>query len=256
MSLEIKKEQLDWHGHKVNALVFIPSFITSESVGLFTHGYTSHKGSILNWAVRLCEEGMPCVLFDQPGHCLGSYSEVDSFEQFKEFAHELFKTSHDKLLSYLSVAPKKLVIGGHSLGALTSLFAIEKESFNEYEEVLAVCVGLGFPPEGVTHIFNSSFYKSTLNVRAQLVSPHLGPDSVFPWIKEAKRTFTFKNKTLCFLTGEDDLIVGKDGAERMSEFLEKLGNKVILEKPNKMPHHHPEVAAAHIKKILKTQEYL
>ena len=72
---------------QVNALAFIPSPdktpIKSEWA-LFSHGYTSHKGDCLNWATRLVEAGVPCMIFDQPGHYLGSFHEIASFEDFKE----------------------------------------------------------------------------------------------------------------------------------------------------------------------------
>ena len=47
--------------------------------------------------------------------------------------------------------------------------------------------------------------------------------------------------------------VGKTGSELLKEELEKNDNHVSLEKPHKLSHHMPEVAAVHIKKFLKSE---
>ena len=118
-----------------------------------------------------------------------------------------------------------------------------------------VAVGFGLPPQGVTHIFNTPFYKSTLAVRAQLVSEAINPDNTFPWIKEEKEALNLTHKSIYLLTGEDDVVVGKDGTERLKDQLLALGNDVVLEKPSKLAHHVPENAAPHIKKWLKDQGF-
>lgn len=242
----------------VDAFCFVPEKKRSNALSVFTHGFTSHKGSILNWSLRLAEEGIPGILFDLPGHYLGCFTEVSDFENFTKKAPELFPSALEVLLSELHGVEKastKLIIGGHSLGALLSLKALQEFSFNEYEMVQAVCVGFGMPPQGVTHIFDTPFYKSTLAIRAQLVSPALNPDSVFPWIKTEKEKLSLTGRNVYLLTGEDDVVVGKDGTERLREQLSDLGNNVALEKPQKLAHHLPENAAPHIKKWLKDQGF-
>ncbi len=261
MTIKIKKIKLSYIDQEVHALLFLPdaSKVVKPSFGIFTHGYTSHKASILTWPSRLVEEGMSCLIFDLPGHYLGGFNEVEDFELFKTEAPKLFTQAltclKDCFLEefplyehYLDSDELKVAIGGHSLGALLSLLALEE--MNE-SDLTAICVGFGLPPEGVTHIFDTPFYKATLNLRSQLVSPGLDPKKVFPWIKKAKEKLSIANHNIHFITGDDDLVVGNDGSERLVKSLAQYGNHVTLEKPSKLPHHQPELAAVHIKRSLK-----
>ena len=71
------------------------------------------------------------------------------------------------------------------------------------------------------------------------------------WIKEEKQRLDVENQTIHLITGADDLVVGGDGMERFIENLSPKNNKVTFEKPSKLPHHEPQLAAAHVKKYLK-----
>jgi hypothetical protein len=262
MSLQIKTIQISFQDSsetkQTNALAFIPApeKLKKGRAALFTHGFTSHKASIFNWPLRLAEEGVPCVLFDLPGHYLGTFCEVDSFEAFKENAPRMFVDALEQIESLIpGNAIDNLVLGGHSLGALLALKASSLSEFTKIPEKTAIAVGFGLPPAGVTHIFKTPFYKSTLLVRAQLVSPSLDPDTVFPWIKEEKESLELSGTKLYFLTGEDDMVVGKDGTQRLAQQMIDQGNEVVLEMPQKLPHHRPEGAAPHIKKFLKEQKF-
>lgn len=240
----------------VNALAFIPyDNLKTETLAIFGHGYTSHKGSILAWAQKMYEEGVACVIFDQPGHFLGSFNEVESFEAFKEDAPALYQEAYKFLVATLKFEPKNLIIGGHSLGALTSLIALEKEYF-KHLNCVCICVGFGLPPKGMNHIFETPFYKTTLHVRSLLVSEKIAPDLVFPWIRQRKEELQIIHHRIHFITGADDAVVGKDGSERLCEFLSESGNIVSIEKPAKLSHHMPELAAPHIKKFLKDHSLL
>jgi alpha-beta hydrolase superfamily lysophospholipase len=262
MSLQIKTLQIPFQDitttKNTNALAFIPSAekFKKNRAALFTHGFTSHKASIFNWPLRLAEEGIPCVLFDLPGHFLGTFCEVDDFQAFKQNAPKMFCAALDQLSNLTPQNPiENLVLGGHSLGALIALKAIALNEFKNIPQKTAIAVGFGMPPEGVTHIFKTPFYKSTLMIRAQLVSKALNPDIVFPWIKEEKEALSLSNQKIYFLTGEDDMVVGKDGTQRLAQKMTEQGNRVILEMPSKLPHHLPEGAAPHIKKFLKDQGF-
>lgn len=255
----VKTIELPWEEDKTHALAFIPApkRKISSSLAIFAHGYTSHKASILNWAARLSEEGLPSLIFDLPGHYLGNFSRVSSFEKFKDEAPQLFELAQKSLLESIqkyhpNFSAEKFIIGGHSLGALLALKALDLPFYQELE-TQAICVGLGLPPKGKVHLFDTPFYKSTLAIRGQLVDPNLEPDKVFPWIKQEKEEMKLKDQNIYFLTGKDDLVVGNDGTDRLADHLEQLGNHIVLEKPTKLPHHQPELAAAHIKKFLKTQ---
>lgn len=265
MSLKVLKVQVPYQDTdsliKTNAFCFVPEEQKLErgikSVSVFTHGFTSHKGSILNWSLRLAEEGVPGILFDLPGHYLGGFTEVQSFENFTISAHKMFRAALEVLSEEVIINPSttNLILGGHSLGALLSLKAMGEESFGDYQKVQGICVGFGLPPQGVTHIFDTPFYKSTLAIRAQLVAPELKPENIFPWIKEEKEKLSLRDKDIFLLTGEDDVVVGKDGTERLQDQLETQGNRVTLEKPAKLAHHLPENAAPHIKKWLKDNHF-
>jgi hypothetical protein len=267
MSIKIIKTKISYLEQLVNALIFLPSpkKAPSKTIGIFTHGYTSHKASILSWCTRMAEEGVSSILFDQPGHYLGSYNEVSSFEEYKLEVPKLFNTAKDHLLETIETEDQalyelfsnddyKLVLGGHSLGALMSLISLENDEFDKYD-LRCICVGLGMPPEGVTHIFDTPFYKSTLDVRRQLVSSAISPEVIFPWIKERKENLSLNNRRIHFITGADDVVVGKEGSEIMVDHLSAT-NTVTLDRPNKIPHHMPELAAPHIKKFLKDESFL
>ncbi len=255
MSLIIDKIILTVEDTNVNALYFRPSEDKGKSLAVFTHGFTSSKFSILTWAQRMADEGIPTIIFDQPGHFLGSFHDVRDFESFKDHAPKLFNQAllkHQQI--YNDFSNRKLIFGGHSLGALTSLMHLEK---NHYEqEHVCICVGFGFPPSGVTHIFQTPLFKATIEMRRQLVSTHLDPDIVFPWIKDRKEELSLSGKRIHLITGEDDVVVGKDGSELLESALAKLGNETSIDKPKKLSHHQPELAAAHIKKFLKTIDFV
>lgn len=268
MSTLLEKVTIKQDHWSFNAFVFIPS-PEKELTGTFammTHGYTSHKASILNWAVRVVEEGVPTILFDIPGHLQGSFHEVESFEDFKREAHTIFVAAYDKLKEVLlekrpldgdliDDPDSTLVTVGHSMGGLLSLKALELEPYSN-RKTFSIAVGFGLPPERVVHVFTTPFYKSTLNIRSQLVSQALDPNLVFPWIREEKEKLKATNKEVLMITGEDDFVVGKEGSEAIADYLNEKGNHVTVQRPKKLPHHLPEQAAALIKKALKDRDLL
>lgn len=262
--MKILKNTLPYQDQQTNVMYFIPDLDGEEVKPTFvvmTHGYTSDKSSIINWAIRLAEVGVSCALFDIPGHYQGNYSEVKDFTYFKAHAHELFLEAFKGLTEafkeefplnehFLEPSNMKLALAGHSLGSMLSLKALKMKEFEAYEK-RAIGVGLGMAPKDVVHLFDTPFYKSTLRVREQLVSPELKPDNVFPWIRDEKNTLQITNQDIHLISGVDDLVVGDDGMERFMEYLTGLGNRVTMEKPTKLPHHEPQMAAAHVKKYLK-----
>ena len=261
--MKILKDYLPYSDQKTNVMYFLPD-LTEEVKPTFvvmTHGYTADKSSIINWAIRLSEVGVSCALFDIPGHYQGNYSEVHDFEHFKSHAHELFFEAFKGLTSafkeefplnehFLEPSNMKLALAGHSLGAMLSLKAATMKEFESFDKRI-IGVGFGMAPKEVVHLFDTPFYKSTLKVREQLVSPELKPDNVFPWIKEEKSTIQITGQTIHLISGEDDLVVGSDGMERFMESLTGKGNTVTMEKPTKLPHHEPSYGASHVKKYLK-----
>lgn len=261
--MKIIRDYLKFENDKTNVMYFLPDEMNEENpvFAIFTHGYTADKSSILNWCLRLTEVGVPCALFDIPGHFLGNYSEVESFEYFTTHAHELFLEAFKGLknaflIEYplndhlLDPSCLKLVLGGHSLGSLLSLKAATLSEFSAFEKRV-IGVGLGMAPKDMVHLFDSPFYKSTLNIREQLVSKALTADNVFPWIKEEKKRLTIKDTHIHLISGEDDLVVGEDGVERLRDELVTRNNTVTIDKPSRLPHHEPQLAASYVKKYLR-----
>ena len=252
--MKVIKDYLSYADQKTNALLFLPSneVEIKSTVGIFTHGYTADKGSIINWPIRLAEMGMPCVLFDLPGHYLGNFSEVLDFDYFKNHVHELFYSAFLLLKNFKT---EEIVLGGHSLGAMLAIKALDLPGFVDYKK-RAIGVGIGVAPKGVVHLFDTPFYKTTLNLREQFVSPALCSTNVFPWIQTEKENCAITGQIIHLITGLDDLVVASDGSERFKELLELRGNIVTMERPTKLPHHEPQLAASHVKKYLKKVELI
>ncbi len=253
MDIKVKTSTLSYIDQKTHVFYFLPKGPVT-TFAAFSHGYTSHKDSILNWGIRLAEEGLAVAIFDLPGHLLGHYSEVQSMDEFEEHTPALFAQAIFSMEEYYEQKAQRLILGGHSLGALMALMALNLPSLASYKKI-GVAVGLGVNEEGQTHLFQTPFYKSTLNIRAQLVSPAIHPEILFPRIDTLKRKLQLKGETVFFLAGEDDIVTGPDGPERMAKILKDQGNDIILEKPKRLPHHLPEMAAPHLKKWLKDQGY-
>ena len=242
----------------VNALAFLPTKEARSEWAIFTHGYTSHKGDCLNWATRMSEAGVPCIIFDQPGHYLGSFHEAESLEDFKNHLHELFSAAYERLQLLMEQrlgvgnfpACQSVILGGHSLGAYSCIRALELDAFKNMNRI-AIGIGIGISQHQSTHLFETSFYEKTLSIRRQLVSPALDTREVFAWLKKEKETMTVSQQRIHLITGEDDLVVGRGGMQAFISVLEENGNVVTSEEPKKLPHHEPGSAAPHLYAFLK-----
>lgn len=250
MPVKLEKRTLENQYFKFNSMVFRPE-IPSHTIALFTHGYTASKNDCLNWAQRLSENGITTVIFDLPGHHLGSFNSVGSFQDFKEHAYECFDTAF-KFACEINPRVDKVILGGHSLGALLALHATQLRCFSALERI-AVCVGIGISQHKATHLFETSFYEKTLNIRRQLVDEHIDADLIFPWIKEAKHNLKLTNTRIHMITGADDVVVGAGGMQALVELLTQQGNNVSSVEPKRLPHHEPSLAATHIFNYLKKE---
>ena len=261
MSSKIICTELSLPWFQVNALALLPS-VENKSVksewAIFSHGYTSHKGDCLNWATRLVEVGVPCLIFDQPGHYLGSFHEVSSLQDFKDHSHELFSEAYLRLNALLEQnlgvgqfpSNTSIILGGHSLGAYSAIRALSLPTFQNLKRI-AVAVGIGIGQRQATHLFETAFYEKTLSIRRQLVSPHLDSRKVFVWLKHEKENMVLSGERVHMITGEDDVVVGANGMEAFFKILEDQGNVVTADKPKRLPHHEPATATAHIYSFLK-----
>jgi predicted esterase len=224
-----------------------------NALAVFTHGYTAEKTPLLPWAIRLADFGIPTIIFDLPGHYLASFTELDSFENFKANAHKLFSVAlHElKLKSKFQMnAETRIILGGHSMGGLLSLKALMNDDLSPYTK-LGLGVGVGIQDGEKKHLFETKFYEKTMHIRSQLVSPHLNPTDVFSWLYEEKKNIQTFHQRISLITGEDDAVVSHHGAERFKSLLEDHSNIVNLEKPSKLPHNSPELAAGSVYRQVK-----
>lgn len=259
MSVKILRTTLNVSSFEVQAFAFIPESDVKEQWACFTHGYTSQKSDCLAWATRLSEAGVPSIIFDQPGHYLGSFNDVESFEDFKNNVHLLFREAYLKLGQLMEAQHgfasyptcQGLILGGHSLGALTSLKALDIPEFASINKV-AICIGMGLNLQAETHIFDTTFYQKTLSVRRQLVSPAIDSSIMFPWIRDEKSNLKTTGQRIHIITGEDDAVVGPGGLKMMVDKLTALGNEVTFYEPKRLPHHEPSQASPHIFAFLKS----
>jgi predicted esterase len=261
MAIKIEKSTLKNKFFSFDAMAILPDVDSPENFkgqfGVFTHGYTASKTDCLPWAQRFADAGAPAVFFDLPGHYLGSFKEVESFTDFKMHAQECFSDALDFLNNALEkndikIKMTDLILGGHSLGALLALKALDLEHFDDIKK-MAICVGLGISQHKDTHLFESSFYQKTLDLRRQLVSPALDSDNVFPWIKEEKIDLDLMNKKVHLITGLDDIVVGTGGLEALEFNLKSLGNDITSSEPKRLPHHEPSSAASHINAFMRKE---
>jgi predicted esterase len=261
MAIKVEKSTLKNKFFSFDAIAILPDVETPENFksqfGVFTHGFTASKTDCLSWAQRFADAGAPAVIFDLPGHYLGSFKEVESFDDFKEHAQLCFADALSFLNESLSknnieIEMADLILGGHSLGALLALKALDLEQFNDLNK-MAICVGLGISQHKDTHLFESSFYQKTLDLRRQLVSPALDSDNVFPWIKDEKLDIDLMNQKVHLITGLDDIVVGAGGLEALEFNLKSLGNDITSSEPKKLPHHEPSSAASHINAFMRKE---
>ncbi len=244
--MKIIKKIIPWSHGETNAFCFLPEG-KSKSVAIFSHGYTSHKDAILTWAIKLSQAGVVSILFDLPGHYLGTFSEVKKFEDFSNDIHHIFRQSYDAFLKDIDFKTgPNIILGGHSLGAL---LALKAAPFFNSSLIICVAHGLSLPGEMV--VWDSPFFKETMEIREQLVSPALKPSNIFPWIQKEQQVLSLENHKIVLIGGKDDLIVSEKRVVDLKNHLEKKNNLVTLEIANKLPHNQPEMAASLIKKIVK-----
>lgn len=251
METKVHYQTLEHELFKMNSMSFIPANPHEKKcIAIFTHGYTASKNDTLPWAQRLSEGNIPSIIFDLPGHKLGGYYPIKSFDDFKEHAHECFISAYKMLLSQIDFEAEHIILGGHSLGALLALKAME---LDEFSNAMALGIGLGISQHKNNHLFESDFYQKTLNIRRQLVDENIDSDLVFPWIKDEKISYQVRERRIHLITGADDVVVGQGGMEALHFMLQNLNNNVTMHEPKKLPHHEPGLASGHLYHFLKKE---
>lgn len=254
MNVKITKTLLSLSWCETQAFALIPEGDIRPIRAIYGHGYTASKADCLPWAIRAAEAGIPAIIFDWPGHYLGSFNEVERFEDFTREGHMLFAQAYERLegLLHSLSSPQRVILGGHSLGALMALKALKLPAFQNMKR-LGVGVGLGLNEKVETHLFDTTFYQKTLSIRRQLVSPALDTTNMFPWIRDEKLALTVSGERIHLIVGEDDMVVGAGGMLNIAEHLTKLGNNVTTFEPKKLAHHEPTLAAPHLHAFLKQE---
>lgn len=251
MDFKLKLCVLAYRHFQIQALLFIPDELwDSRPLAVFTHGYTDHKGSIVSWGSRLAKRGIPTLIFDLPGHYLGSFNEVEEFAEFSNYTHHLFSVAAQYVMENIGWKGNKVILGGHSLGALMSLRAAELPFFEAYQ-LMILPVGFGFGPGNGVHMLESPIYAETMKLRTQLVSPCLAPATLFPWLKKEKELLAVNNKRVHLICGENDGIIFDDGVKSMETLLLQLGNQVTVARPKRLPHHLPDLASIHLEQAIR-----
>lgn len=246
MDFKLIKTELSYKDLVVEALVFIPENMDKcEKLAIFTHGYTDHKGSLFTWGSRLAGDGMGVVIFDLPGHFLGSFNDITSFESFTENTHHLFFEAYKAFTKESSFTLNKVILGGHSLGALMSLRAAELPEFSEFEMKI-IPVGFGMGAKSGVHVLEGPMFEATMNARAKIISKHLHFSVLFPWLKREKELVPTSNKEIYLICGQNDGIIEIDGVERIADILKSNGNDVTIKMPKRLYHHQPELASPHV----------
>lgn len=243
-NFELKKCQIVAGPLKTVGLHFKSSYRCA--VAVFTHGYTSHKGDQLYWAQRLIKRGIETIIFDLPGHYLGSGEKIENFDDFASYAPKLFAEALNQMAPQTN---ETVILGGHSLGALLSLKALELDELAPFKK-FTIPVSMGLNLDDAPHPLERTFFKETMELRYKLISPALGPQNFFPWLKSMKRNLYASGERIHFICGENDIVVPKNGAEELAEILRSKGNDVSLEKPRHLPHHEPAYAAPLIEKAI------
>ncbi|MDA8792538.1 alpha/beta fold hydrolase [Bacteriovoracaceae bacterium] len=218
-------------------------------VAIFTHGFTSNKQDLLNWMQKFASNQVPVLIFDLPGHYLGNLTDVESIHEFHQATDQFFQQAKTLLESTVQQSNLFYLVGGHSLGALLSLLVLDNV-FPKTEQTLSLIVGLGSPKENEQHFFDTELFSETRKFRDQLVSPAINMKDLFAWSHDIKRTIQVKNRKIHLICGENDVVVGPEGVERLLEHL-KSQNEVTLDKPKKLSHHEPQLAHVHLYSYLK-----
>jgi alpha-beta hydrolase superfamily lysophospholipase len=251
------------YGFSSHGLFFLPPKEKKVTgIALLAHGYTSSKQDLISWAGRLLELDLAVAALDLPGHFLGSFHDLTDPHHFRLGAADIFHLAYLELTSLLNIqSPLPLISIGHSLGGFLALRAHSRPEHPACTPLsmthlnhpkLVIAVGLGNQAPGTTHLFDSQFYQKTLQLRSTLVSEHLAPGLLLPWIREEK---TIMHQWLCpqqpviLLTGQDDAVVGDKGAQRLLEQLSQ--HRVELLEPSSLAHHRPELAASHLFRAVK-----
>jgi hypothetical protein len=262
MGVVIEFQSLRQATVQVEAIAFLPD-INQElrhALAIFAPGYTDDKTPLLSWGFNLAAIGIATMVFDLPGHYLGSLYPLRSLEDFFRDTPLLFVEGFNSLAKRLVKRARfadsdvlkrsfTVVLGGHSLGARLAMEAAVLKCWSERSKIL-IGVAIGVGDQGSPHVLESEHFQGALEVRRQLVSPHLAPEKLTPRLKMMDQNFRLRNATVFLLTGQDDVFATPSRVQRLESILRANGNHVTTHIVRRLPHHDPKNAAPQIANYL------
>ena len=120
LGLEASPFALERSGGAVRGWVVYAAAGPAPAV-LFVHGWRSHTGDMLPWAVPLVRHGYHAIVYDALGHGDSDDSEFTSLRHLRE--------DMDAVLSYARALPRLapgIVLFGHSMGGAAAILAAAK----------------------------------------------------------------------------------------------------------------------------------
>lgn len=233
--MNIFKTYLNVNSLKVSAMVYKSH---SPFTCIFTHGFTTSKQDLTSWLMKCVEMQISCCIFDLPNHLLGESSEV-SADIFKKESHLLFFEA-----AKLFPLTEKFIYGGFSLG---SLFAIEASLIKKPAAI--VLAGFGFDYHYKQHIYESQAFSFLLKFRSKLIT-NLDSKDLFQWVQQKKEEMIITDQNIILISGEDDLVVGKQGMENLMQHLGNTNHYTMI-KPPYLGHHFPDKVSSFLERPLK-----
>ncbi len=237
---QVKLKLFEW---QVEALIFLPPSWQQKSfsrVCIATHGYTADKSSLLQWGIHLAKREIPTIIFDLPGHYLGSFNEVNEFNLFTQHVHQLFINAYHAISSLLNTTPK-IILAGHSLG---SYLALKASELPVLKPLCTKIIVVGYGINQGTHPLLKSFFRPLIEMRAPLVSPAIAPEKLLKWLEQEKNQVICTNQNIQFITGENDVIITPHATKQAAKLLASR-NQIEMLFPRNLPHNQPELAYPH-----------
>lgn len=135
-SIRIERAEFASAGATVRGLLYTRSGIAAQTCVVLCHGYSASKHNVDPLAYHLAGEGVAALAIDFLGHKLGaSFEPLDHAEDL--VANALDAVAHARTLAGI----RNVVLGGHSMGAATSIGAAAQDT--AVAGVIVMCTARG-----------------------------------------------------------------------------------------------------------------
>ena len=205
---------------------------------LFHHGYTGHKEKVLRFAIPLAMSGCVVVCPDGRGHGESTNKAFD-MSDFLGIVSDV-KNEIDYLESLNDVDPDKLVMMGHSMGAIATLYNYPEERLKKIVEISGAYDLFGMFHERKT-LVQKFIYRRITKVLKKNTEFNGTDDSLMEFNKKISAKYRFEyehsipDKDRVYLIHcKDDVLVLFSEAVQIKEALNLPDeNTLFLEKPKK-----------------------